>query len=87
MPKNSDGPKNSQGYIRVPAHAGMTNEPYFVQLLKYTDDEFTAEVARAWLRDAPQWAVRYVLEHFDDPALEPALREVIVARLKSLGYL
>lgn len=47
---SSDGPKNSQGYIRYPAHAGMTGEPYFEQLLSYTDGEWTVQVARAWIR-------------------------------------
>jgi hypothetical protein len=33
---SSDGPKNSQGYVRNQAEAGMTGKPYFIQLLDYT---------------------------------------------------
>ena len=46
---SSDGPKNSQGYIRNLAAAGMTNEPYFEQLLSYTGGEWTEQVAAAWI--------------------------------------
>ncbi len=46
---SSDGPKNSQGYIRNLTAAGMTNEPYFMQLLNYTNGEWTEQVADAWI--------------------------------------
>lgn len=49
---SSDGPKNSQGYIRNLAAAGMTGEPEFEQLLSYTCNEWTREVANAWIRYA-----------------------------------
>ncbi|MEK4035845.1 hypothetical protein WOA01_23965 [Methylocystis sp. IM2] len=51
---SSDGPKNSQGYIRYPEEAGMTNEPYFIQLLGYTGGEWTEQVANAWIRHASE---------------------------------
>ena len=55
---SSDGPKNSQGYIRNLALAGMTGEPYFIQLLDYTDGEWTEQVARAWI-----WHTSEVFKH------------------------
>jgi hypothetical protein len=81
---SSDGPKNSQGYIPYPAAAGMTGEPYFVQLLDYTNGEFTEEVAKAWLRDAPEGAVRLAFINLDSPLLEPALRTVLLRKLRRL---
>ena len=81
---SSDGPKNSQGYIRNLADAGMTGEPYFEQLLDYTNGEFTEEVARAWLRDAPEGAVHRVLLNLGSPFLEPALRTVLLRKLRWL---
>ena len=84
MPKFSDGPKNSQGYIRNAAEAGMTGEPYFEQLLDYTNGEFTEEVARAWLHDAPDGAVYRVLLDLDSPFLQPALRTVLLRNLRWL---
>jgi hypothetical protein len=47
---SSDGPKNSQGYIRNLTAAGMTGEPYFMQLLRYTAGEWTRQVSNAWIR-------------------------------------
>jgi hypothetical protein len=71
---SSDGPKNSQGYVPFPAHAGMTDEPYFEQLLDYTGDEWTREVANARIRHASEAfanAARAI------PNCPPALRERI----------
>lgn len=47
----SDGPKNSQGYVRILTDAGMTGRPYWHQLLDYTGGLYTREVANAELSD------------------------------------
>lgn len=77
---SADGPKNSQGYVPYPAHAGMTNKPLFVQLLEYTGNEFTEEVAKVWIWEAPLGAIRTVVRNLDDPCLEPALRRIILRK-------
>ncbi len=71
---SSDGPKNSQGYIRNQAEAGMTGDPYFIQLLSYTDGEWTEQVARAWIRHASEIFKRHAQALKDWP---PMRREQI----------
>jgi hypothetical protein len=71
---SSDGPKNSQGFVPYPAHAGMTDERYFEQLLSYTNGEWTTQVANAWIRHASEAFAHAARALLNCP---PALREEI----------
>ena len=83
---SSDGPKSSQGYIRNPADAGMTNRPEFLQLLDYTDGEVTWEIANSFLRKEPKEKIEAVFfDFFRCPArLSPVLRREIDRRIRRL---
>lgn len=80
---SSDGPKNSQGYVRNPADAGMTNRLFVQQLLNYTKGEFTPEAGKWWLREVSQKElVATFLDLFRDPQCKPpALLRLLTGRV------
>jgi hypothetical protein len=55
---SSDGPKNSQGFIRNLNQAGMTGSQYHEQLLGYTGGEWTERIASAWIYNSTEEQIR-----------------------------